>query len=1504
MLYAVAIFRGGWVKLVAALLLLACSYAAFGATYYGAPYKVQSIYGNGSFGTVGEAVNFLVDKMTAPCAANPECTSPPQITVSYGTSSTAAVVSVNGGTIRQYVAASIYNVGQPQKNLGGCQRRCSAGLGSERDGTGARGSINSAVEVNAEYPGSPFEGDPINASTGNFYRQETDYRSPSGLMFRRFYNSSDAAPASQLGAQWRHIFDRRLNVLLSNTGVAGAGQYIEAIRPDGGSERFTLGTAGWQSASDVSDVLVERDSGAGYALQLSANRQVELYSPSGLLEEVRDASGRVLYSLEYSTVETLSDVAPTTGLLLVVGDTHGRKLAFSYDGQSRLIKVALPDGGDIRYAYDVAGYLAEITYPDGATIGYLYNEADATGGVDLPGAMTGIVDADGLRYETIKYNKSRRAYSVSFADGIDETIIKYSASTQNNVLPSSVAGPLGGGTSFKFIDVAKGRLLPAGGSTPCGTQCNQPWKTMTYDANGYPASTVDFKGNAVSTVYTSDGLLSQRIDAVGTPQQRTMLMTWDSVERVPLVRKVLDAAGAEVQRTVWRYNSNGQQTARCEVDPSKSNAAGYACGASSSAPSGVRQRLTSYCDAVDDAQCPILGLVLHQSGPRIGVDEGVTYRYYMATDESGCGSLAGACHRAGDLYQAIDAFGRAHTFAAYDLNGRVARTIDVNGLVRDMTYTARGWVSSVSLRANADGSPSDRDQVVSMEYDASGNVSKTTDPDGSFLIYGYDAAHRLVAVSDGMGNAIRYTLDAAGNRVKQDAEDPSGTLKRSMSRIYNKLGQMAVQANSGGDPTDYAYDENGNLETATDALGRVSTSDHDPLNRLAKVVQDLGGIAATSSFEYDALDNVTKVTDPKGLATTYAYNGFGELETLVSPDTGTTSFTYDEAGNVKTRTDARGVVTTYSYDALNRLLVAQSPDPASDVAYTYDVAPQACPTGETYPVGRVSTMTDGSGVTSYCYNAFGDVVRKVQTVNGQPLTVQYSYTAGGRLATMTYPDGALVDYVRNSLGQISEIGVTRAGSRTVLLAGAGYLPFGPSTGWTYGNGRALVRTFDQDYRPTGVADSLDELKVGLGYDPVGDLRALNVGDVPILLDYDALGRLTAFKDQASDSTIESYTYDATGNRLSFSNTSGTDLYDYPADSHRLASVAGIARTYDAAGSTTSIGGSSKEFVYDPRGRLSQVKLAGAVAQNYAYNGKGERVRRWQQGSEATLTAYNEAGQWLGDYDAQGLARQQAIWMDDMPVGLLADGQLYYIEPDHLGSPRLVVDPARNVPIWNWDLNGEAFGRTAPNEDPDGDGTPLVLDMRFPGQRFDAVSGLNYNYFRDFDASGGRYLESDPIGLSGGTSTYSYVSGMPIMAVDSLGLETCLLTTIGPGGIRDHSAIYTSRGDGAGKAALYDPAGSYGAANGGGSSGIVIGDAANIAKFRNFHGNQKTESICKDTSQEEEEKIINNAMDLPSAAPFQCAIMASTVLGGLPSFPNVQAGTFFPGNLMRQFGGEP
>jgi RHS repeat-associated protein len=58
----------------------------------------------------------------------------------------------------------------------------------------------------------------------------------------------------------------------------------------------------------------------------------------------------------------------------------------------------------------------------------------------------------------------------------------------------------------------------------------------------------------------------------------------------------------------------------------------------------------------------------------------------------------------------------------------------------------------------------------------------------------------------------------------------------------------------------------------------------------------------------------------------------------------------------------------------------------------------------------------------------------------------------------------------------------------------------------------------------------------------------------------------------------------------------------------------------------------------------------------------------------------------------------------------------------------------------------------------------------PGQYYDAETGLSYNYARDYDPASDRYVESDPIGLAGGSySTYAYANGNLLSNTDPLGL---------------------------------------------------------------------------------------------------------------------------------------
>jgi RHS repeat-associated protein len=380
----------------------------------------------------------------------------------------------------------------------------------------------------------------------------------------------------------------------------------------------------------------------------------------------------------------------------------------------------------------------------------------------------------------------------------------------------------------------------------------------------------------------------------------------------------------------------------------------------------------------------------------------------------------------------------------------------------------------------------------------------------------------------------------------------------------------------------------------------------------------------------------------------------------------------------------------------------------------------------------------------------------------------------------------LVDYGYDALGQVTSIGVTPAGGvREVLLQGLKTLPFGPVKTWTFGNGRRLDRTYDQDYRPVAISDARDGLNIAFGFDPVGNITSLtDVGQQGqgATLDYDALGRLTAFKDAQTGVAIEQYSYDATGNRLSFTNSAGVQAYTYSADSHRLMSVGGVPRTYDAMGNTLTVGG-EWQYVYDLAGRLGNATRPGSSQASYLHNGTGQRALQIS-GGEHTLNLHGEEGQWLGAY-RNGIPAHQVIWLGSRPVALIQAGALLYIESDHLGSPRAIIEPQRDVTVWSWSLLEEAFGTNAPSNDPDLDGKDQKFDLRFPGQLFDEGSGLSQNYYRDYDSAIGRYVQSDPIGLNGGVSTYGYVRSDPFSGTDPFGLQTttpeqfCLKYGAGP-----------------------------------------------------------------------------------------------------------------------------
>jgi RHS repeat-associated protein len=661
----------------------------------------------------------------------------------------------------------------------------------------------------------------------------------------------------------------------------------------------------------------------------------------------------------------------------------------------------------------------------------------------------------------------------------------------------------------------------------------------------------------------------------------------------------------------------------------------------------------------------------------------------------------------------------------------------------------------------------------------------------------------------------------ARNRTAELAYDPAGLLARSRTRVYDALNRLKQDIGATTPATQisqYGYDNQGNGTTTTDPLSRVTTNAFDALNRLVQVTDPNTPTAGITKYDYDVQDNLTKVVDPKfspqgaaAPATTYTYNGFNELISQSSPDTGTTSYTYDAAGNMLTKTDARDKVAKYVYDNLNRVTqIKYFPTTANANAntsadetrtYTFDTG---C--GNTISSkGRLCSIVDKTGTTTYSYDLRGRMTAKIQNVSSLTQSHTYRYNSAGQMDQWTTASGQIIGYTYDN-NKVSSITV----NGTALISNVLYDPFsasGPPVGWLWPSattpGLKTYRDYDLDGRMTRW-----ELKNGVSYikrDVIWDnaSRVTQLKDLlattgstnnPQVFGYDALDRLTTTNLGTATTAAQTLTYDAIGNRTSATINGIISTYNTGTTSHRLNSTTGGANprtfTYDAMGNLTSDG--KYTYTYWNNGRINTVMWVTGTAPNtttntatYNINALGQRVRKVTPSSVVGTRRfmYDEAGHLAGEYDSAGKLIQETVWFGDLPIATLRPKSgstttpiaidIFYVHSDHLGSPRIVTRPSDNKIVWSWE-NTEAFGNSTPNQNPSALGT-FVYNLRMPGQYWDQETGLSQNYFRDYDPSLGRYVQSDPIGLQGGINTFEYVESSPLNGVDPSGLA--------PGGAR-------------------------------------------------------------------------------------------------------------------------
>jgi YD repeat-containing protein len=443
---------------------------------------------------------------------------------------------------------------------------------------------------------------------------------------------------------------------------------------------------------------------------------------------------------------------------------------------------------------------------------------------------------------------------------------------------------------------------------------------------------------------------------VGTPQERSITTDWD-----PAFARILKTI--EPGRTTeYGYDSSGR------VQSVK-----------------VGDRITTY--AYD-----ISGNVTSVDGPRTDVNDVTLFAYGTR----------------GNLSKVTNALGRVtlvQDYTDYDLPQKL---IDSNAVESLLGYTARGWLTSRTVKSR------DGDAQTLIAYTPTGLVQRITQPNGNYLEFAYDAAERLIGITNNQDDSIVYVLDAAGNRTAEMVVDGGGGIVAQRTRVFDELGRLLEDVGADGQTTAFTYDQNGDATEVKDPKQQPTQQSFDALQRLASVIDPLNGI---TRLDYDARDNLTSVSDPRNLTTTYAYNEHNQVITQTSPDTGTTSFVY-----------ARAVVTVYAYDALNRLIAQTYPaDSSFDITYSYDannLNPQA---GESFNAGiaRLTSILDNTANSTFTYDDRGNLTAMTQAVavgNGQSIdTTSYGYDLTNLLTSVNYPSGLTVNYSRDALGRIDGV---------------------------------------------------------------------------------------------------------------------------------------------------------------------------------------------------------------------------------------------------------------------------------------------------------------------------------------------------------------------------------------------------------------------------------------------------------------------------------------------------
>ena len=1192
-------------------------------------------------------------------------------------------------------------------------------------------------------PGDKGPGDvagcqPINFATGekSFIVKDYQAKGASRLKFERYY-SSDADEVTGLGIGWRHNFDKKLVF------VGGHEKPVEvkAVREQSGLLHFmyVLGE-GYTPEADSFSRLKKTDE--GWQLTLEDN-SVEWYNSEGELVAI-DYLGGYQQFVHYGLV-TLNS-GDTVRRLIKVEDSFGQEIELNYNEQGEIYGLFANKQFVTGYSYGQHHNLVRVSYPSDSqgNSSLTYSYADDR----FPNAITSIWNETGHQIHEIAYDQQGRAirskvdgsgYDVAFLD-TNNTRVTYSLGRQH---------------TFIFDKHERLQAVEGDASANC-LAANQGYQ---YDGNGQLVSKVDWNDAETRFEYNERGLETKRIEASGTELERVITTQWHEEFRLPV------SITEPHRRIEFAYNASGSLVKRTELD-------------TLSKRSWLQQLVNSYPSRSWTYQYDQRQLLVKIDGPRTDLKDITLYHY----------------NDHGQRVGITNALGHTAETLAFNVDGLPTQVRDANGVITNLEYNRRGWLTSKTLQGPAGDETTRYQYTGRSSYNgggkgviAEGLVDAIIAPDGSKVSYQYDAGGRVILMSNADDEQIHYSYDAAGNPVKETIYSASGEVVRQQGKVFDELSRLLSIVGQDGVRSDYRYDKAGNRIAAIDGLGNESRFAFDALNRLISTTDALNGEVKQY---YDAQDQLIAVADQRGLVTEYHYNGFGDKIAQISPDTGETLYGYDNAGNLIVKRNAEESISKFSYDALNRLTAIHYPAANDqDIHYQYDQV-----AGSDFAIGRLAQVSDASGQTMYSYNHRGQVVSKQYQTGIQSYRIENNYGPSGRLVATRYPSGRVVRYQhqQSALTAITTSAEPLLSPQTVV-ANIQSQPFGPLSAMQYGNDTALHIERDSNARIAqlqltnasndaiynkayrydlasnivAIDDQLNEEKnERFSYDPVHRLTSAEGHYGNIDYGFDAVGNRTyrlinAHEEntpQEGSEIVEHYRYDASSNRL-LAVTSNKDKRQL---------------NYDATGNiiTDQRQDTNRALLYGATNRLQAV-TGDDFGVEYQYNAKGQRViKRVTQFSghvEETHFHYDHNDQLMAETRENGSAIREYIYMGTRRIAMVdyqgdwaEQGQLLFIHNDHLGTAKMMTDKEGTAV---WSAESLPFGERSVASI-----SGLENPLRFPGQYGDGETGYSYNYFRDYDPSLGRYIQSDPIGLAGGVNTFGYVLGNPLMFVDPFGLH--------------------------------------------------------------------------------------------------------------------------------------